>query len=267
MGRRYRRSRRSKNKEAAVIVLALILLASLGKWVIYSILIIAALIIAIKLIKKYGNQKNEESSPLANNTPKQSQDSRYTHNSRQTYQSDAQNSYTAKNSIMTDCEIKYFNAIKEIIGVRYSIQPQINLASVIDKESHEKYRSELFRNIDFGIFDESYKLVVLIEINDQSHTRNDRRTRDARVASICEKAGIPLITFWTSYGVNKQYIRSRLSKYLILPYNNSLEIQRDDIKNTTSSESGYTSIESMLCEINDITEEKNNASNKDEIQP
>ncbi len=124
--------------------------------------------------------------------------------------------YSAKESIMTDCEKAFFKAFQEIVAPNYTVQPQINLASIIDKESHNRYRNELFRNIDFGIFDTNYSLMLLIEINDQSHTQRNRSARDSKVHAICEEAGIPLVTFWTKYGVNKQYISNRLSEHLPL---------------------------------------------------
>ncbi len=126
-------------------------------------------------------------------------------------------SYTSKDSIMTDCEKQFFQAIKDIVGESYVVQPQINLASIIDKNSSMKYRNELFRNIDMGIFDRDYKLLVLVEINDATHSSRDRRERDAKVAHICNEAKIPLVVFWTKYGVNKKYIKDRLGAYLALP--------------------------------------------------
>lgn len=79
--------------------------------------------------------------------------------------------------------------------------PQANLAAFITRTDQARYRGELFRNIDFIVTDLDYCPVFLIEINDQTHLAQERRERDRKVADICEEAGIPLITFWTSYGV------------------------------------------------------------------
>jgi len=122
--------------------------------------------------------------------------------------------YETKVSLMTECEQEYYQAIKEILSGNYEIQPQINLASVVSKLNHEQYRTELFRNIDFGIFDGSYKIKVLIEINDKTHEQEDRKKRDKEVKRICSAAGIPLITFWVKFGVDKVYIKKRLSEYI-----------------------------------------------------
>lgn len=127
-----------------------------------------------------------------------------------------QSGYFLKKSLITDKERPYFNAIKKIVEPSHIVQPQINLASIIDKKSTEKFRNELFRNIDFGIFDQNYKPLVLIEINDQTHTTPRRKERDKKVKDICAEAKIPLITLWTNYGVNEDYIKKRISEHIIL---------------------------------------------------
>lgn len=115
--------------------------------------------------------------------------------------------YELKDSLVTKSELKYIEAIKDMLPYKYILQPQINLSSVINRTDNSRYHNELFRNIDAGIFDkETYKPLVLIEINDDSHNNPDRRSRDIKVKMICEEAGIPLITFWTKYGVNVDYI-------------------------------------------------------------
>ena len=124
--------------------------------------------------------------------------------------------YEAKDAFITECERKFFDTIKVIVGANYIVQPQINLASIVSKVTADKYRNELFRNIDFGVFDKNYKLLVLIEINDPSHDGNDRKDRDDKVKKICAEANIPLVTFWTKYGVNEEYIKNRLSQYIEL---------------------------------------------------
>ncbi len=125
-----------------------------------------------------------------------------------------QTNYLLKNSLITQTEKPYFETIKKIVEPQYIIQPQINLASIIDKKSPDKFRNELFRNIDFGIFDQNYKPLLLIEINDESHMTNGRRERDQKVQSICKDAGIPIVTLWTKYGVNEPYINKRLCEHL-----------------------------------------------------
>lgn len=102
-----------------------------------------------------------------------------------------------------------------------NIVPQVNLASVIQKVSDSRFNTELFRNIDFGIFNADYsKLLLLIELNDESHNEYHRKKRDIKVHDICNKAGIKLITFYTKYSNEKEYVKSRIIKELGVSSNN-----------------------------------------------
>ncbi len=61
--------------------------------------------------------------------------------------------------------------------------------------------SDLFRNIDFAIFDKdcsSYK----------------RRQRDEKVNNICHDVGIKLLHFYTSYPNEEGYVLNRILKNL-----------------------------------------------------
>ncbi len=121
--------------------------------------------------------------------------------------------YILKDKLLTRTELEYYNIINSFFGQDYLILPQINLASIIDKEGGG-FRNELFRNVDFGIFDFNFRPILLIEINDNTHFRKDRAERDKKVLDICQKTHIPLVTFWVKDGINKEYIYKTLKKYL-----------------------------------------------------
>lgn len=127
-------------------------------------------------------------------------------------------SYNADKNLMTKCEQKYFTALQNVIKGKYIVQPQVNLASIITKHSETFTRhNELFRNIDFGVFTvDTYTPLLLIEINDQTHNDYARKERDHKVKDICKEANIPLITFWTNYGVDERYIEKRIKEYIDL---------------------------------------------------
>lgn len=129
---------------------------------------------------------------------------------RYLYKLKKQPKYFLKDSLLTKTEIAYYDVIRALLGEEYLVLPQINLASVIDKQGGGNFRSELFRNIDFGIFDFNFKPILLIEINDNTHLRKDRIERDKKVNKICKKAGVELVTFWVKDGFNVNDIRKKL---------------------------------------------------------
>ena len=51
-------------------------------------------------------------------------------------------------------------------------------------------------------------------INDPTHHEYERRKRDERVAAICAEAGVPIVTLWTNYGVNREYMQKRITETL-----------------------------------------------------
>lgn len=111
--------------------------------------------------------------------------------------------------------MSYGTIIKKYLPSNYVLRPQICLASIIEKVDQNTYVNELFRIIDFGVFDQYNNILLLIEINDRTHNSLNRKIRDQKVLAICKEAEIPLLTFWTADGLNEYHIKKELSNYLI----------------------------------------------------
>ena len=121
-----------------------------------------------------------------------------------------------KKSLMTKNEQYFYNILKEI-KEQYNLElmPQLNLATIIRKNYNNKYISELFRIVDFAIFTKDYnEVLLLIEINDSTHLSYKRKKRDQRVKDILNVAGIRLITFYTNYPNQRDYVKNRVIKEL-----------------------------------------------------
>lgn len=126
--------------------------------------------------------------------------------------------YYTKKKLMTNYEKYFFNIFVELENEYFiRIQPQINLATIININSNGGNILELFKNVDFGIFTKDYdELLLLIEINDKSHNTFKRIKRDKKVKKIVEEAGIKLITFYSNYPNSKEYVKNRIKKELNL---------------------------------------------------
>lgn len=127
----------------------------------------------------------------------------------------AENKYY-KRKYMTECELNFYNKIKELEKENYKIIPQINLATIIEKDKRG-FQAELFRNIDFGIFDKNFEdILLLIELNDSSHKKSKRKKRDIKVRKICKDANIKIITFYTNFSNEKEYVINRIKKEILI---------------------------------------------------
>lgn len=137
--------------------------------------------------------------------------------------------------LMTNTEKQYYKAIRDCLGADYIVQPQVNLASILEKVGEFRYQNELYRNIDFGVFDSNFNILLLIEINDATHREKRRIERDAKVKAITENAKVPLIIYYTSYGVNYDYIQRTLYAALEVKYTNSTEMNNNEHKENTNT--------------------------------
>jgi len=121
-----------------------------------------------------------------------------------------------KKNFLTSSEKTFLSTLSELSQYDLTVVPQVNLATVIKKIGDFKYQSELYRNIDFGIFDKEYNLLLLVELNDPSHQQIERRKRDFKVKDIVSQAGIKLMTFYTDKPNNPDYVINRILKDLNL---------------------------------------------------
>ena len=94
------------------------------------------------------------------------------------------------------------------------LQYLIALVSLVDKLNYNSYRNELFRVVDFVIASPEFEPLVVVELNDSSHMRADRRERDRKVAEILQKASLPLVTLTPDNASDVAYVKKAVGRYL-----------------------------------------------------
>ena len=121
---------------------------------------------------------------------------------------------------MTKAERDFYDKIK-YLEPEYKVIPQVNLASIVSKENNNRYYTDLFRNIDFAIFDNNLeKVLLLIELNDGTHNLKKRKRRDVKIKKIYNAAGIPLLFFYTKYPNEKDYVINKTEENDLIKQNN-----------------------------------------------
>lgn len=79
----------------------------------------------------------------------------------------------------------------------YRVCPKVRLADIITPHNNEKYMSNFgkikAKHVDFAICDRYMKVLAVIELDDKSHDREDRKKRDEFVDSALKEAGIKII--------------------------------------------------------------------------
>ena len=124
--------------------------------------------------------------------------------------------YRRKRAVLSKPELEFYKLLKDFLSPEhFDILPETALVSVIEKLTQTGYRNELFRIADFCIVNaSSTEPLLLIELNDASHNRADRKERDRRVREICDRAGMPLIAFTLEEARDAGYVRKTLKRYL-----------------------------------------------------
>ncbi len=125
--------------------------------------------------------------------------------------------YSRKKSLMTNPEWELYQLLKSILPRdRFEVLPQMALVNVVDKVTQNSFRNELFRIIDFCIISaKSSAPLLLIELNDASHSRFDRIERDRKVAEICSRAKMPIVSFTLAQAKDTHYIKKTIQRNML----------------------------------------------------
>ena len=106
--------------------------------------------------------------------------------------------YKKRFSVMNDSESALFFELQKQLPFDYHIFPNMRLADIVDAINgygfYKRRNKILPRHIDFVICDSFFKPVVAVELNGNSHNRQDRMEMDEEKKKILEEAQIPLIT-------------------------------------------------------------------------
>lgn len=120
--------------------------------------------------------------------------------------------YKTKERIISQSEHEFYQKLVRAVP-NYTVLQQVPLSNIVDKVSNNAFRNELFRVIDYCIVERNTsRPLLLIELNDASHKKEDRRTRDQKVKAICDAAKIKLIFFYTDIDYDIKTIKKSINR-------------------------------------------------------
>jgi hypothetical protein len=124
--------------------------------------------------------------------------------------------YRRKDYLLTKAERSFFGALSQAVGDEYLIFPQIGLGQLLAVRSGtESPMTHLNRisakRVDFLLCDrDAIRPLLAIELDDSSHARPDRRSRDAFVEAALAAAGLPLLRIPARAGYNLAEVESQI---------------------------------------------------------
>jgi uncharacterized protein DUF2726 len=116
--------------------------------------------------------------------------------------------YTPRPGLLTDAELRFFAVLEAAqthlaqtdgwaetqIMVQVPLGNLIKVKSGLDRSTWQTWHNQIDRKtIDFVIVDKQCRPIVAIELDDSTHAKPDRQTRDALVEGAFEDAGLRLV--------------------------------------------------------------------------
>jgi hypothetical protein len=126
--------------------------------------------------------------------------------------------FRQRDDFLSPAEISFYHILLSAAGDRFTVCPKVNLNDIFfvsRPDQNQAARNRISRkHVDFLLCDSrSMRPRVGIELDDSSHAREDRQTRDAFVQQVFDAAGLALLRFPAQRAYNISEVTSRLSPF------------------------------------------------------
>ena len=134
--------------------------------------------------------------------------------------SSGEHPYRIRDNFLTAAEMSFYGVLKGVVGDRAVIVPQAGLWNIFYvPRNYEAYTTAMNhvdrKHVDFLLCNrDDMQPMVAIELDDSSHRRPDRQTRDAVVDAVFEEADLPLLHIPTKRGYDTRELQQMLTPYL-----------------------------------------------------
>lgn len=163
--------------------------------------------------------------------------------------------YTKKDTLLSPAERSFFGVLKQAIGDTYQIQCKVRLADILAPQkspSRSDWQKAFNRisnkHLDFVLVrPETTEIILAIELDDSSHTREDRRQRDDFVDAAMQSAGLPLVHFPAKSAYSVQEVRSMLGLSTPIQTNTPASHPLESTPKPTSLKSEIAQVATPSC--------------------
>ena len=109
--------------------------------------------------------------------------------------------YQAAPSLFSAAELKFLKALEQTVDKRIRVYAKVRIADVVkvrpglnNSRFYRAFNAIACKHVDYVLCEaDSCTIVAVVELDDRSHQRSDRRERDAFVDAVMQAAGIPIL--------------------------------------------------------------------------
>ncbi len=126
--------------------------------------------------------------------------------------------YEKEDGLMSPAELLFFRSLEAAVAGHFRLFSKVRLADIIrvkrgtDRSSWQSaFNAIQSKHVDFLAVDpKNMTIQFAIELDDKSHQKQSRQTRDEFVDQVLSGAGVPIFRFPAKSAYSEQEIRSRL---------------------------------------------------------
>ncbi len=119
--------------------------------------------------------------------------------------------YEKKDHICSRSEQKFFKLLLSLLPKQYYIHCQTSLISLLKPADLRSARMIWAKRMDYVITDRDCKILLVIELDDKSHQRKDRKKRDKFVNKLLRRKH-PLLRISHENSGDPRFIRAEIEK-------------------------------------------------------
>ena len=131
--------------------------------------------------------------------------------------------YIKKRSLFTNAERSFLGVLNQAIGNKVQIFGMVRVADVITpakgvsrSEWQRAFNKISAKHFDFVICDKNdFSIICVVELNDSSHQRSDRKNRDMFLVAACQSANIPLVQVPAASSYNIAQVQELFSPFIV----------------------------------------------------
>lgn len=121
--------------------------------------------------------------------------------------------YSLRPGFLTPAERQFLTALRQAFP-EFQHFAQVRLADILQQKTQTDLNRISQKSVDFVLCKPDYSFVAVIELDDKTHRRRDRRERDDFVNSICTAVGLPIVRIPVSRNFHHAEIRDIVLSHL-----------------------------------------------------
>ena len=120
--------------------------------------------------------------------------------------------YRFNRFLCTKGEHRFLQVLQEVVGERHTVLMQVRVGALLEARrggpESGAFRKVAQKSFDFVLVRKGTSYVhCVIELDDSSHRRPERRARDAWLDRVCRQVGLPLLRFKVVREYDREAIR------------------------------------------------------------